>query len=438
MAIDPSKPRPGPAPDVAPDAAPDTVSGTDAADYPALFRTLLVRSVESAYASIDPQAPRLEDDARERSLYALSLALDLDDAWPPAATLLLTLAPHMEMQGYWSDWLEFLDRALGRAEAAHDLRTAARIHLHIGMIRQGRNEYAAADAHFAQCRQLAEAAGDERTGAKAIDRQAVSAVEQTDLPRARALATEAIRRLGTDDPGSAAAYSVLGLIAVRRGEWEEAINHYTRSRDLHVRGGNPETIMQATNNLALTYRYAGRHQEARMYLESALKTLNTVEKTISSFMSIGSMIEQAKAQMNLGVEYWYLAEYEKALECYNRCESVFVQTGQRVMIAILANNRGLAYLRMGDYARAEQEFAGALALVRPLDDHMMIAKILESWGGLHLQAGNADKAASLWIEALSELDALPEAPQYLRSLIAGGLRNLGRMDASLVDNSSLA
>ena len=57
------------------------------ADYPQLFRHMIVRSTEAALAAIDPQAPKLEEEARERSLYLLKLAQDLPDAWPAVCLL---------------------------------------------------------------------------------------------------------------------------------------------------------------------------------------------------------------------------------------------------------------------------------------------------------------------------------------------------------------
>ena len=50
---------------------------SDTTDYQSMFRQMLARSVQAALADIDPAAPRLEEVQRDRSLYALSLALDL-------------------------------------------------------------------------------------------------------------------------------------------------------------------------------------------------------------------------------------------------------------------------------------------------------------------------------------------------------------------------
>ena len=87
----------------------------DVENYPALFRTYVARGLRAVMDDFDADAEQLDETTRERGLHLLSYGLRLDDAWDDAIDLALTLAPHLERQGYRQAWMAVLTQALEQA-----------------------------------------------------------------------------------------------------------------------------------------------------------------------------------------------------------------------------------------------------------------------------------------------------------------------------------
>jgi len=381
-------------------------------DYPVLFRALLVRSVQAALADVDPAAPRLDEDQRERSLYALSLALDLAEAWPAARELTLTIAPFMEMQGYRREWMDFLEKGIAQAASQADKRTYARLQLHMGRLYQLLGDYALADKCLLRSRQLAEESGDKTALVATLDRLSIAAVEQNDFTKARALAEETLTMLEPDDPAGAPSYHVLGLIARRQAKPDEAIAHYTHALALRRQEGVVRFVAQAVRDVGFAYRYAKEYDTALLHYRQAVQLFN----------ESGSIFEEAGAMMGVGIISWHLGRYDDALTCYAACEPVFIKTSSDLYLAKLHNNRGLVFLDLGRYGESEQAFALSIGMARALGDHLETANAQESLGGLYLRMHRYDDAIATWQAALHELATLPETPRYMSELLHSRLR----------------
>jgi tetratricopeptide (TPR) repeat protein len=383
-------------------------------DYPALFRTLLLRSVQAALANVDPAAARLDEDQRARSLYALSLALDLAEAWPAARDLTLTIAPFMETQGYRHEWIDFLEKGITLAESQADASANARLHVYIGRLYQLLGDYATADRFLGRGYQLAQAGEDRSTLILALDRLAIAAVHQHDFLKARTLAEETLAMLDPDDPACTPSLSVLGLIALRNAEWDGAIDYYTRIYELRKPAGIPRFMAQAYRDLGYAHSYAGHFVEAQAYYEMAVRM----------FGEQGNELEQATSRMTLGMVHWRQQQNQQALACYALSEPVLAKFDARLSLANLYNNEGLAYRDMGFYAEALQSFTLSLQIAREIGYHLDTANFLESLGGLYLRMGRPDDAVSTWQAALEELALLPETPRYLYQLILKRLHDV--------------
>jgi tetratricopeptide (TPR) repeat protein len=382
---------------------PSATSSTDATDYQLLFRMLLMRSVAKVLATMDLQVPRLDDEERERSLYALSLALNLAEAWPDVRDLLSAIAPHMEMQGYRSEWEDFLEKGLAIAVNQGDTRAAAQFHLHLGRLAHLVNDYTKAEEHLNRACQDAEALGYRTVLLGAIDRRAIVAVEQSDFIKTRALVHQALSLMTPDDPASAPSYHMLGFLALRQGEWEAAIGHYRHALELRTKEGERRAVALAIRDLALAFMYSERFDEARQQFNTA----------IAMFGEQSAIYDQALAQMDLGIVHWYSGQWEHALECYAACEPVFVKTGSKLSLTRLHNNRGLTYDSMNRYAEALQSFATSVEIAREVGSTWDLANVLESAGSLLRKMGNAKEALNTWRSAVQELECLPERPQGL-------------------------
>ena len=383
-------------------------------DYPTLFRTLLARSAAVALDTLDPQAPRLEEDARERSLYALSMALDLAEAWQTARDLTLAIAPHMEIQGYRQEWIDFLAKALTQATAQQDTRAVARLYVYLGRIHQLLTQFAEAESCFREGLSRAEMIGDQATQVAALDRLAIRAVEQADYPAACALAERVLALLPADDVARAPSLFILGVVALHEARLDDSIRFYLEARRICQAPNNVRLLAQAERNLGLAYLNARRFAEAETCLLRAIEL----------FASIDNTFELATAQSELGNVYWYSGDYVRALACYNACEPVFVKAGHRLWQAHIHNSRGCTLREMGRLDEALAAFQLAIAVGRELGSRVDTAHFLDSLARLHLQQGQPAEALRVWRAALDELDCLPARPHLIYDMIAHEIEQL--------------
>lgn len=415
----------------------------DATDYQTMFRQMLVRSVRAALTEIDLAAPRLDEDQRDRSLYALSLALDLAEAWPVAKELTLVIAPFMENQGYRYEWMYFLERGIVQATSRGDRNAQARLQLHLGRLYQLLGDYAASDDYLVPCRQFAEEVGDRELLVRSLDRLSTSASEQHQLSRARALAEETLALLDPDDPACAPSHRVLGVIALQGGRWDEAMTHYRRALTLREREGNPHLVAMAYAQYmqALNVREDGlgpgvqvrRHvDDVDWYAKEYAKILSYYQDAIRLYHEAGNLYDEAVALKSCGYLAWRLGNHEDALGYYAGAESLCLQINSRFILTLIYNSRGYVLCDMARYVEAEQSFAHSIRLAREHGDSHVSFDGLVALGDVYLRMQRYDDAVAAWQEALSELADLQEAPPHLFEEIYRRLREAADEQETLV------
>lgn len=378
---------------------------TETADYPQMFRQMVVRSTAATLAAIDPNATRLEEEDRERSLYALGLALKLPEAWPSAGSLTLAIAPYMELYGVNADWIDYLEAALVQALVQQDIHTAAKLCLQAGRVYGFQRD--SAEKHLFRCIDYAEQAGDLDIQAQALQRLAQIAAEVGDFPLARTYADRVLEFVAEDSPVRGSCYLIRGLIALREANWDAAIDWYQRSWQIQKGIGQVRLVAQAEGYLGVAYRYAKQYDKAVEHLNHSLQLMNTLD----------SPLQYATLQMELGTTYWYLERYEDALAVYAQCEPVLLKSGAKLILAHLYNNRGLALRDLDRIEEARNSFLVSIEMMRELGLSLWVANAMESLGGLYQRVGNLDEAVNTWQQALKELTKLQEVPFYFQDLI---------------------
>ena len=388
---------------------------TDTADYPQMFRRMVVRSTAAALAAIDPNAARLEEEDRERSLYALGLALRLAEAWPAAGDLTLTLAPHMETQGFGGEWLTYLETAAEQARQQHDLRALAGLYLRIGRAYGFLDQYVAAEGVLLEAYRIGAEIGDLDIQARALHRLAQTAAEAGDFPRAKSLVEQVLPLVSETSPVRGYCCTILGLYAMRQGDWDAAVRFYQEGLQILGAAGEPRFVAQAERILGLAYRYSKQYEQA----------IEQFNRALAIASALNSSQEVAIAQMEMGVTYWYLGRHEQSLQLYAECEPVFVANGSKLLLGHLYNNRGLALRDLQRTDEAQASFFAGVQLMRELNMPLWVANALESLGGLYQRLGRVEEALATWRQALEELSTLPEPPRYLHDLIVRRIQEVG-------------
>ena len=379
----------------------------DQDDYPAIFRLYVMRGLRATLDAFDAATDQLDEAQRERGLHLLSYGLRLDNAWGDARDLTLTLAPHLERQGYRQAWMAVLTQALAQAETQDDSAASAQLHLRLGRLHILLGEHAAAAGHLTEAVRLAAACGDPATQAQALERLGQNAFDRSELDAAQHYAEAALALAAPDSWLAIDARHLLAWAAVRRGALTEAIDLLQHVLAWHRRQGGRQALAAALRDLGGAYLYTQQYAEAIAPLHAA----------IDLFVALGNRFGEAVARMNLGIAHWYRGDPTQALAAFAPCDRLFEQVDARVYLARLYNNRGLVYRDLDEAGRARALFDLSIAVARAEQDFYETANALDSLAGLHRRTGDAAAALATWQMALDELAHLPALPGHLTNLI---------------------
>lgn len=375
--------------------------------YPAIFRLYVARGLRATLDVFDAATEQLDEAQRERGLHLLSYGLRLADAWGDARDLTLTLAPHLERQGYRQAWMAVLAQALAQADARGDAAATAQLHLRLGRLHILLGEHAAAADHLTQAQQLAATASDRATQAQALERLGYNAFDRSELDAAQRYAKAALALAAPDDPTATHASHLLASIALRRGDIEEAIKRLQQALAIYRSHGWQQSVASALRDLGWAFQYAKCYDQA----------IEVLREAIDLFIGLENRFGEAMARMNLGIAHWYRKEYAQALAAFAPCDALFERVGARIYLARLYNNRGLVYRELGEVALAQEFFGQSIAVARAEQDFYETANALDSLAGLHRRTGDLATALATWQAALDELARLPTPPEYLFNLI---------------------
>ena len=154
-------------------------------------------------------------------------------------------------------------------------------------------------------------------------------------------------------------------------------------------------MRQYSNNLAGTYRLAGKYEEAAdLFNESALIYSTTIGKDNSYYCSILN---------NLALVYQDMKEYGKAEEMLtDALKSSRTLENSAMDVAITYSNLGALYLEMGDYTRAEEDLRESVDIYEQLDTNHQVhlASVYNSLGILYYKQSKLEEAKEAYQQAL--------------------------------------
>jgi predicted Zn-dependent protease len=275
--------------------------------------------------------------------------------------------------------------------------------------------------------------------AKAQFEQGQKALQEGDLDAAEA----AFRKVLAADPRSAGAYSNLGVIAMRRKEWNRALSFLQKAAKLapsvsgirlnsglvQFRQGNYAEAIPSLSSVVqdqhdspqaryllglcdlLTERYTDavaaleplwpQKENDFMYLYvlsiaadgATQKELN--EKALTQLLNIGG--DSPEFHLMLGKAYLNHQETQQAVEELERAASMDPN------LPFVHLNLGIAYVRAGDNARGEEEFRRDISIEPDLPDPYQLL------GEFYARAGKDDQAEKFFREALQRDSKMPDA-----------------------------
>ncbi|MFN8493006.1 MAG: tetratricopeptide repeat protein [Caldilineaceae bacterium] len=381
-----------------------------AEDFPSLFRQYITNSIEVTLVDIPRNGALLSADLRDRALHVLSFALKRPDIWPCTRELLLLLAPKLEQAGHRDDWLPYLTAGVKQSLALGDAQTEATLGLQVGRLHYLCSQFAEAEAHVKRSLALFTALGDTHGQACSHNELAWLDFLQHRYTEATRHVEQALALLAPEAQERAMSYRVQGMIAIDQRRWAEAEALHRQALLLFEQQGDKRRIAGSMQNLASTLGGQKKFTEAITHYQQAMQML----EPLGDVHSLGII------HMNLGTTLaFYLNRPADALLHYRQAELIFKRLHDPLNIAKINTGLGLSYLGVKEYKEAENAFLRSIKLFAELKDESLRLNATDGLVMAYLAMGQYEHAQQVAEQAVRELPAISNAPNYhylLRSL----------------------
>lgn len=177
----------------------------------------------------------------------------------------------------------------------------------------------------------------------------------------------------------------LGTICVRTGDYARAIVHFQTCIGMREDIGDLRGMSRSYNNLAAVYWGQSDYDRAAQY----------IRKSLEISRKIGNTHMTALCYANLGAVYYTLGDYPRAVKHYERSLEIRREIGELQGIADIYNNLGEVHHSLGDHQQALYYLQEAVKLFTEIGDKMTLSD-----------------AYKLLAEVVLELDEKDEALEY--------------------------
>ena len=259
------------------------------------------------------------------------------------------LGHHCEIAGDLDGSLQYFQEALASRSPNHSLRDLAEAEGNVGFVKQSQSRFAEATAYYRKAMQHAQEGGDAALAAKMANNMGTLYMQQNDLAEAQQWLQRSYVLYNNDVPGNL--LNSLGQLALRHGDPEQALHHFTAGLAAARQQGTPLEVALQLGSIASVCRDLG-------HLERALSSGNE---------ALSIYVAQGHAQ--------------------GRC-------GMATLLADL-------YMTAGDLAMAQRHIQASMDLCRQLGNTRMMAFNYVSLGNLYAQQdGDKRRALTEWVTAL--------------------------------------
>ena len=129
---------------------------------------------------------------------------------------------------------------------------------------------------------------------------------------------------------------------------------------------------------------------------------------------------KTRALIEIGIEYFYRNDYEKALGYYSNALEIAKLIEDTELISECVSEIGIVYKNRGDYSRALEYYNMAFEMAKQLTDTAWIASCQVNIGNVYKEQGYLNIAQQHYLEALKIMESLGESRR-----IAACYQNIG-------------
>ncbi|MGH7556185.1 MAG: HD domain-containing phosphohydrolase [Gemmatimonadota bacterium] len=256
----------------------------------------------------------------------------------------------------------------------------------LSVIHHMRGEIAAAREEGARSLEIAQAQGNGRLAASALNTLASYDLERGDHESAEASFRRALWLAAGDPRISAQIEQNLGILANIRGRIEDALEHYGRSLTGFRKAGDPRGCAIAYHNLGMISSDRGRWDDADRYYR----------RTLALASELGDVYLQGLALLNRAEVHITRCRFTHARDCVTKALEIFRQTRDTAGQAAANRFLGVIYRETQAIVLAEARLNLAIDLSRRADSPLEEAESLRELALVYRSLGrNRDALTSL-------------------------------------------
>lgn len=248
----------------------------------------------------------------------------------------------------------YADEAYALAESLDNEEAQIETMIHYAMALITMRMYEEALETLERAKALASAKNYEKLLGDVLNTEGRVFYDMNDLPRAweKFYQASKMREKSGDIVGRAASFNNLGLIELRQGNFQKALDLFERSYEGYVKAGHMGRAGLILGNIGGLYNSVENYERALHYLERAE----------AIFVEHGEVYQIASNLDAQGFAYAQVGELEKGLQYAKRALIMNQNNGNASTLAGSLHNVGRIYLLMGKYDRALGYFKDATDL----------------------------------------------------------------------------
>jgi len=329
------------------------------ADY---FRTYLRTRLHHWRAHVAVKTIEITtlDAEQEHILKAITLGLDLADAWAVVRDLIIAFAPYMERRGHWEAWHVVLQHAVGAAQRIGDTDSEIALTVLLAKLCQRQSRTQDVVRYYRRVILLAQRTGNRYELARACSNLGYFYIDGGRWWRGEVLSCHALSMFEAleSNHGRAHTHNHLGVLAIRMKTWPAAEIHLLAACQLWLMMPDTHALITGYENLALLYCEMGRAQTALCYLAKAEALIQET----------GETAEIATVWSNMAYAYRLTGEFEKTIGYASKAEEQYRQRTNWHAIARVWHNLVLTYLATSNLAQANDYYERAQTLYQQFND----------------------------------------------------------------------
>jgi len=368
----------------------------------ARFKRYLKRNIGYVQHLVEGSESDFSEEVCKQALHTLSYAIGQRELWSQVRTLLLALAPKMELTGHREDWLPYLHRGLAESQQMADQATAAECEFQIGLIYRLLSDFVLAREHLQASISLAAHGKHSRIEARVLNELAWLDHLQHLYQDAEIRSNRALDLLADDDVERAMSYRVQGMIANDLGNWSQAETLHRKALTVFLAHGDQRRAAWSVQNLAYSLHGQQKFDSAIQYYQEALSTLQ----------ELGDLHNVAVVQFNLGITYYHSGKIDNAIDCHTAAVEVFQQFNNRLFMARIHTDLGLAYLKQEQFGAAKDAFQTSVNLFNELGDAAWSLNAMDGLAMVYIDSQHYQEAEKILHEIMESLPSIADAPNY--------------------------